>query len=1502
MKPSFYFSANPLATQNLRSIKCLAQTRWPYFPGNWMLVLTLVFSCIVIWPGPIYAQQLDESLNGAAQVQTSLVASMGGVDSDADLGLLPFNSHSGDLTLEGAESIDTFTGTLRLHYTDIDWPGQGLPIKVERTYSGFQTIRKGVTNEFGNGWTINAMRLIPYSKKVYTKKHKHGKQQTFSFVLQMPDGQFKRFLKLDDRGSYSGEWRSSDNWRMIISDDDEQAQITAPNGMQYTLLRNILGKREGKEGTEEYALTHQEDLHGNTLDYEYERLRGANRLSRIVSSDGREVTFHYDRLHNKTILKKIHAGDQVWQYSFESGKLQHDNGKVPVLTKVTRPDGLSTRYHYHCYAAGCQVDVVYHPNGGKTTYRYKHYHNDEEIQILSAKAMYRLKEPGEESSRGSLLGYAKVAEWKFHIPDRSEYAKKCGQFHCYISTVIGPSSRIEYQHAVAGKRYDYMNDQGLAWSHGLLLKQTVYDNPEGTGDPIETQTITWDKQYFSHKPWVNDSYVFDTNSHRALMKAKQVMRDGTDYVTEYTDFDQYGQPGTITYRGLDGELTYHFHYGSDLNQWIIGFIREIDSPEIGRETFEYNDRGLLIHHDQYGVSTQYQYDESGQLTQKEDALGRVWQYADYHRGKPRMTVRSDGVVLHQDIDDYGRVVAKTDANGHVTQTGYDALGRATHIIPPIGAPTYITYNGDAGPGGVTVKHGDWITVTRQDTLGRKRWVKTIDAQQGEINTERYEYDADGRMAFHSLKYHSDAGDPTLGQYMQYDALNRVVASGIIQGNKALKTSRVRYLPNREVLITDPKGQVTKQRFRSIRLDENALMSSTDPNGIETQIQRNVHGDITEVQQGGFRHRFEYNPRYHLVRTHIPEAGVIHTERDPLGRVMSQAIGSEQPTHFHYDAMDNVTLVDYPDGNFVEKHYDLNGNVISVSNPNSQWDYQYNASNQIIQSILSVDNKALQMNYQYDDQGALSAMVYPNGHVVDYAPDALGRPTRVGDDITQIDYTPVGQTSAITYANGVREVIDYDRLKRPTRHQVQSSQNLYDVNYQYNALDFLTQIHDALDQHRSISMDYDPTGRLTVANGPWGNGEIHYDALGNITQKRMGEQTLAYHYDAHNRLQSISGSMDQVFNYDNHGNVTGDGQFTYHYNMANQLTGASGVAPLSIHYDGWHHRVYENNRDSKTLFMFDADHHLLFEQDGGGESKNHIYLAGKRIATHTEQATQYYHNNFLGSPVLATNRHGQLLWRAQYLPFGAHFGESHQDAWYTNKPNVQSMPLQDFAARYYHPSIGRFMSIDPVGFTPENLQSFNRYAYAFNNPYTFIDPDGEFGFAAFFTDFFDGFVFGISLGLGGREGEQEHAYNVGYYVGTAAGAAIAVTPAASGTRVIGLVTRLRKYRAESWLLKRNAKRKVWSEYKDYSPEESAIKKWSDHHKEFSELNNVKEYIEYAEKHFASRHKLMTRQRANGDIEVYDKYKVLYGVYTEEGVPKTFFRPRDGIKYWKRTGNR
>jgi RHS repeat-associated protein len=64
---------------------------------------------------------------------------------------------------------------------------------------------------------------------------------------------------------------------------------------------------------------------------------------------------------------------------------------------------------------------------------------------------------------------------------------------------------------------------------------------------------------------------------------------------------------------------------------------------------------------------------------------------------------------------------------------------------------------------------------------------------------------------------------------------------------------------------------------------------------------------------------------------------------------------------------------------------------------------------------------------------------------------------------------------------------------------------------------------------------------------------------------------------------------------------------------------------------------------------------------------------------------------------------------------------------SSSQNAPVTGLDYFGARYFSGAQGRFTSPDPVIVTParmEDPQRFNLYAYARNNPFKFIDPNGE----------------------------------------------------------------------------------------------------------------------------------------------------------------------------------
>jgi RHS repeat-associated protein len=82
----------------------------------------------------------------------------------------------------------------------------------------------------------------------------------------------------------------------------------------------------------------------------------------------------------------------------------------------------------------------------------------------------------------------------------------------------------------------------------------------------------------------------------------------------------------------------------------------------------------------------------------------------------------------------------------------------------------------------------------------------------------------------------------------------------------------------------------------------------------------------------------------------------------------------------------------------------------------------------------------------------------------------------------------------------------------------------------------------------------------------------------------------------------------------------------------------------------------------------------------------------------------------------------------YYPFGLTFNSysrenaTPQNYLYNGKEIQDELDLRwyDYQARQYDASIGRFLSIDPAA---DLMRRFSTYAYAFDNPIRFIDPDG-----------------------------------------------------------------------------------------------------------------------------------------------------------------------------------
>jgi RHS repeat-associated protein len=174
----------------------------------------------------------------------------------------------------------------------------------------------------------------------------------------------------------------------------------------------------------------------------------------------------------------------------------------------------------------------------------------------------------------------------------------------------------------------------------------------------------------------------------------------------------------------------------------------------------------------------------------------------------------------------------------------------------------------------------------------------------------------------------------------------------------------------------------------------------------------------------------------------------------------------------------------------------------------------------------------------------------------------------------------------------------------------------------------------------------------------------------------------------------------------------------------------------------------------VAFTYDADGARIKKVVGtGGTAKTTTYLNDKRSLTQVLQETGpnasnvtrtlsyvpgllqhdsssstwlYQHADALSNRVL-TDGSQAVANRWSYDPFGAIRGpdsdDGKSDFGFAGEQKDQETGLINLRARYYDPSLGRFLQRDPVPAAGTFPQALNRYSYAINNPIRVIDPTG-----------------------------------------------------------------------------------------------------------------------------------------------------------------------------------
>jgi RHS repeat-associated protein len=803
-----------------------------------------------------------------------------------------------------------------------------------------------------------------------------------------------------------------------------------------------------------------------------------------------------------------------------------------------------------------------------------------------------------------------------------------------------------------------------------------------------------------------------------------------------------------------------------------------------RQVFAYDDsRNQTYVRDKNGNETRYSYDSAGNLTNKTDALENitVLQYDERNnpmrRVDPLSNVTTYGYDLHgnlvsvtnklgnitrQQYNDSGLPIIVTDARGFSTTNQYDPQGNLVAIVDAQGISTLFAY--DLVGRKVTQVDG----LNRTNSFGYDNNDNLLYATNALGFVSAFTYDdnnnrtssRDPRLAtttfIFDLKDRLIATVDSLNHTNAtlYDALDRKVATFDALGNRtSYAYNEVGYL----IAVTNALNQVT--RF------------TCDAEGNQSGIT-----DPTDHYTTNF-----FDSLNRKVATIDVSVSTNLTAYDALSRIIATTNAIGQVTHFNYDADGQLTNVIDAKNQTVFFTYDENGNRIHMTDPSGHtWTNIFDKLNRLVEQHNPDTTKTLSY---YDGVGNLTNRITPNGDSIVYAYDGLRRLTNilypVGPPVS-FAYDSVGNRTNMTDNVGTT-VWEFDLLNRLTSvtdPYGQTVENGFDangnrisltypnakvVNYGFDPLNRLTTLTNWLSE--VVSYTYDSRGNLlTTTNANGTTTSYVYDAasrvlgltnntadntliaayaltldpIGNYAQAAhnqplfpiLKDRTNNYAYNADNRLAAIDGNP--VIHNPN-GDLTSIGTNSYVYDFENRLVGSVFTNSSNVFtYDGIGNRVARSMNGRAERFVLDRAGGLtqmLVETETNNLAiAYYVYGLGlvQRIASNGTVAT--YHFDTQGSTVALTDSGGNITDSYAYDSFGElanSEGNTPQPLRYLGKFGTidDGIGLCYARARYFVPSLGRFLSKDPLTGKDSNSASLDRYVYALNNPLRFCDPSG-----------------------------------------------------------------------------------------------------------------------------------------------------------------------------------
>ncbi|KAF0810948.1 RHS repeat-associated core domain [Alcanivorax sp. S71-1-4] len=679
----------------------------------------------------------------------------------------------------------------------------------------------------------------------------------------------------------------------------------------------------------------------------------------------------------------------------------------------------------------------------------------------------------------------------------------------------------------------------------------------------------------------------------------------------------------------------------------------------------------------------------------------------------------------------------------IVRTQYDDKGEVTRSSEPFvyGMPTY------------------WSTVVSRDVLGRTLEETTASGVQ--FLTEYHAY---------AVEQTANWSDPVSSSQISQTSVVVSDVNGNMRSatDAAQRTIIYHYDAYENLTRIDLPDQVQVENTYDVL---GRRLTSSDPNIGNWQYAYDGAGRIALQENGsGRRVCFAYDQIGRMV-ARVDDYLASSSWSAAKASALNQCAGQAATTSWSYDqpakGVGRLALLQDINGYSEEPFYDAFGRVLSV-------DIEYDglaltsgsvydgATGRLTQETVlhEVGGPSVTVEYRYNSGGHLYEIGKPG--LADYY-------WRVTDKDAR------GQVTERSLANGmIQGRAEYDAASgflQAMRAKVAytSEWAIQNQTYAYDARGLMRQRAEqiaSLNQHIQETFSYDNSNRLTNAsivnvNVPAAsyNQSATYDVSGNILNRNdvgsyvYGEACevngQAYTPGPH-AVTSVTGARNASYCYDGGGNmVSGDGRTISYtsFNKPDQIqTSSASVQLIYGPSRSILKTVTASGTESTTKYSFGAYEKIVKTEQGQSSVKERFSLPGGAVVSFEDgvegsKKEEYLVSDAIGSVIATVNALGGVSERYQYDPWGRPRASINWEAitdltWnqidrsdaatsrgFSGHEMLDKVGLIHMGGRVYDPTIGRFLSADPIVKGLENTESYNRYSYVLNSPLSFTDPSG-----------------------------------------------------------------------------------------------------------------------------------------------------------------------------------